>query len=82
MAETDDAYNEINKIRRELAQLHRKVDATLALTLAADTGVPAEVILHQAAGMTYADIARMLRKKPDAVRMKISRYLATEGGDA
>lgn len=38
-----------------------------------DAAVPTEILLR-VAGMTHADIGEVVDKKPDAVRMTISRY--------
>jgi DNA-directed RNA polymerase specialized sigma24 family protein len=86
MAESTDAFNELDQIRREIKQLNEKVDrvdanverarvtqlGALATVHAAGSDVAPEMVLHSA-GMSMADIAAALGKKEGAVRRAVNR---------
>lgn len=88
MPESLDAFIALDQVRRELLALSGKVDAVearveqiqrlqmaeLALTVAADSGLPPEVVLRNAQ-LTNAQIGQLLGKSAEAVRKRLERHV-------
>jgi hypothetical protein len=87
VAESLEAFAALDQVRRELASLGSKVDAVearvaqvqrlqmaeLALTMPADSGLPPEVVLHNAQ-LTNVQIGQLLGKSAEAVRKRLERH--------
>jgi DNA-directed RNA polymerase specialized sigma24 family protein len=91
VAESRDAYNQLDQIRREVKRLASKVEkvdanversrvtqlGVLATTLSEGGGQAPEIILS-ATGMSVPDIAAALNKNEGAVRRRINRARAKQ----
>jgi hypothetical protein len=89
MAETPDAFNQLDQIRRELKKLNDKIDGVdhkfersratqlgaLATGFAAGDDVPPELVLSSA-GMSIPDIAAALGKSEGAAAKALQRAKA------
>jgi hypothetical protein len=87
VAESLEAFAALDQVRRELAALSGKVDAVearieqvqrlqmaeLALTVSSDSGLPPEVVLHNAK-LTNGQIGQLLGKSAEAVRKRLERH--------
>jgi DNA-binding NarL/FixJ family response regulator len=92
MAESKDAFNQLDQIRREVKKLNEKVDrvdekvdrsratqlGALATALAPNSEVSPEIVLHSA-GMSNKDIAAALNKSEETVGRHIRRWKARRG---
>jgi DNA-directed RNA polymerase specialized sigma24 family protein len=77
--ELEKVSQELRQVSKDVKEVDRKVDrsnatqlGTLATALAADSGVKQEILLY-AAGMSTVDIARVVGKSQNAVKVTLSR---------